>query len=53
MKDSIEPQKDLADETTYSVEEAKEMGAFVEDALSFQRCGTGIIRTVCRGLSGR
>jgi hypothetical protein len=35
MKDSIEPQKDLADETTYSVEEAKEMGAFVEDALSF------------------
>lgn len=36
MKDSIEPQKDLADETTYSVEEAKEMGAFVEDALSFK-----------------
>ena len=36
MKDSIEPQKDLADETTYSMEEAKEMGAFVEDALSFK-----------------
>jgi hypothetical protein len=36
MKDSIEPQKDLADETTYSVEEAKEMGACVEDALSFE-----------------
>ena len=36
MKDSIEPQKDLADETTYSMEEAKEMGAFVEDALSFE-----------------
>ena len=35
MKDNSEPQEDLADETTYSVEEAKEMGAFVEDALSF------------------
>jgi hypothetical protein len=36
MKDSIEPQKDLADETTYSVEEAEQMGAFAEDALSFK-----------------
>ena len=36
MKDNSEPQEDLADETTYSLEEAKEMGAFVEDALSFK-----------------
>ncbi len=35
-EDNSEPQEDLADETTYSVEEAKEMGAFVEDALSFK-----------------
>ena len=36
MKDNSEPQEDLADESTYSMEEAKEMGAFVEDALSFE-----------------
>ena len=36
MKDNSEPQENLADETTYSIEEAKEMGAFVEDALSFE-----------------
>jgi len=35
-EDNSEPREDLADETTYSVEEAKEMGAFVEDALSFK-----------------
>jgi hypothetical protein len=51
MNKNSEP--DPAVEADYSMEEAKEMGAFVEDALSFQRCGTGIIRTVCRGLSGR
>jgi hypothetical protein len=32
MNNNTEPQ----DETSYSVEEAKEMGAFVEDALSFE-----------------
>ena len=36
MKDNIEPERDPAVETDYSVEEAKEMGAFVEDALSFK-----------------
>ena len=36
MKDSIEPEPEPAVETDYSVEEAKEMGAFVEDALSFK-----------------
>jgi hypothetical protein len=36
MKDSIEPQEDLADETDICLEEAKKMGAFVEDALSLK-----------------
>ena len=36
MNNNTEPQEDLANETSYSVEEAKEMGAFVEDALSFE-----------------
>ena len=36
MKDSIEPQENLADENDICVEEAKEMVAFVEDALSFK-----------------
>jgi hypothetical protein len=36
MKDNSKPEENLADETTYSMEEAKEMGAFVEDALSFE-----------------
>ena len=36
MKHNSQPQEDLADESSYSLEEAEEMGAFVEDALSFK-----------------
>ena len=35
MNKNSEPEPEPAVETDYSVEEAKEMGAFVEDALSF------------------
>jgi hypothetical protein len=31
-----EPERDPAVETDYSAEEAEQMGAFVEDALSFE-----------------
>jgi len=36
MNNNIEPERDPAVETEYSVEEAEQMGAFVEDALSFK-----------------
>jgi hypothetical protein len=36
MNNSTEPERDPAVETEYSVEEAEQMGAFVEDALSFE-----------------
>ena len=36
MTNNIEPERDPAAGTDYSMEEAKEMGAFVEDALSFK-----------------
>ena len=36
MNKNSEPEPEPAVETTYSMEEAKEMGAFVEDALSFE-----------------
>jgi hypothetical protein len=35
MNKNSQPEPEPAIETTYNVEEAKEMGAFVEDALSF------------------
>jgi len=35
MNTKSEPEPEPVVETDYSVEEAKEMGAFVEDALSF------------------
>jgi hypothetical protein len=36
MNKNSQPDPEPAIETDYSVEEAKEMGAFVEDALSFE-----------------
>ena len=36
MKDNSEPEEDRGVETDYSAEEAEQMGAFVEDALSFK-----------------
>ena len=36
MKDNSEPEEDRAVGTDYSAEEAEQMGAFVEDALSFE-----------------
>ena len=36
MNKNSEPEPEPVVETDYSVEEAKEMGAFVEDALSFE-----------------
>ena len=36
MKDNSEPEEDRGVETDYSAKEAKQMGAFVEDALSFK-----------------
>jgi hypothetical protein len=36
MKDNSEPEEDRGVETDYSAEEAEQMGAFVEDALSFE-----------------
>jgi hypothetical protein len=36
MKDNSEPEEDRGFETDYSAEEAEQMGAFVEDALSFK-----------------
>ena len=36
MKDNSEPERDPAAETDYSAEKAEQMGAFVEDALSFE-----------------
>ena len=36
MKDNSEPEEDQGVETDYSADEAEQMGAFVEDALSFQ-----------------
>jgi hypothetical protein len=36
MKDNNEPEEDRAVGTDYSAEEAEQMGAFVEDALSFE-----------------
>ena len=36
MKDNSEPEEGRAVGTDYSVEEAEQMGAFVEDALSFE-----------------
>ena len=36
MKDNSEPEEDRGMETDYSTEEAEQMGAFVEDALSFE-----------------
>jgi hypothetical protein len=36
MTNNIEPEWDPAVETDYSAEEAEQMGAFVEDALSFE-----------------
>ena len=36
MNKNSEPEPEPVVETDYSVEEAKEMGAFVEDALSFK-----------------
>jgi hypothetical protein len=36
MNNNIEPERDPAVGTDYSVEEAEQMGAFVEDAISFK-----------------
>ena len=36
MINNSEPERDPAVETDYSAEEAEQMGAFVEDALSFE-----------------
>ena len=36
MKDNSEPEEDRAVGTDYSAEEAEQMGAFVEDALSYE-----------------
>jgi hypothetical protein len=36
MNNNTEPERDPAVGTDYSVEEAEQMGAFVEDALSFE-----------------
>jgi hypothetical protein len=36
MKDNNEQEEDRAVGTDYSAEEAEQMGAFVEDALSFE-----------------
>jgi hypothetical protein len=36
MKDNSEPEEDQGVGTDYSVEEAEQMGAFVEDALFFE-----------------
>ena len=36
MNDNSEPERDPAVGTDYSAEEAEQMGAFVEDALSFK-----------------
>ena len=36
MNDISEPERDPAVEIDYSPEEAEQMGAFVEDALSFE-----------------
>jgi hypothetical protein len=36
MTNNIEPEWDRAVNTDYSAEEAEQMGAFVEDALSFE-----------------
>ena len=36
MNNNTEPERDRAVETDYSAEEAEQMGAFVEDALSFE-----------------
>jgi hypothetical protein len=36
MKDNSEPERDPGIGTDYSAEEAEQMGAFVEDALSFE-----------------
>jgi hypothetical protein len=36
MTNNIEPEQDPAVETDYSAEEAEQMGAFAEDALSFE-----------------
>jgi hypothetical protein len=36
MNNNSEPERDPAVETDYSAEEAEQMGAFVEDALSFK-----------------
>jgi hypothetical protein len=36
MTDNDEPERDPAIEIDYSAEEAEQMGAFVEDALSFK-----------------
>ena len=36
MNNNDEPEREPAVETDYSVEEAEQMGAFVEDALSFE-----------------
>jgi hypothetical protein len=36
MTNNIEPERDPLVEIDYSAEEAEQMGAFVEDALSFE-----------------
>jgi hypothetical protein len=36
MNNNDEPERDPAVESDYSVEEAEQMGAFVEDAISFE-----------------
>ena len=36
MKENTEPQEDRAVGTDYGAQEAEQMGAFVEDALSFE-----------------
>ena len=36
MNNNTEPERDGAVNTDYSAEEAEQMGAFVEDALSFK-----------------
>ncbi len=36
MKNNTEPEEDAGVETDYSAQEAEQMGAFVEDALSFK-----------------
>jgi hypothetical protein len=42
MKDNSEPEADPAIGTDYSAEEAEQMGAFVEDALSFEEARESI-----------